>query len=1047
MGHTAGALAEADGWLASTPTSNGPARAALAAVGVAAAWRLGRWEELDGRLAAARGGGQGVGEGTTPPALTAAPALAALGALSTSPPSWAVSGEDAAAAAGVDDDGAWEVRVGGALAALHARDGGRLRRELAAARAALVPALRAASLEASYERAHGAVVRLHMLQEVEDAAALLVASRGAGALEAVTGGAARGAAAAAAAAATTTTGPLDRARRLRWGERLAAARPALAAQAPILALRIQLARLAGSPADAGGACLALAALSRAGGHMEAAAAAALEASALGAPGAALERARLLWDRDAPTRALALLREECAALDASRGGATPAQPTPPEARRREAEALLQLGRWSAEAGQGTFADVSDLFKRAIGLAPRGSPVGAEANFHYGAYLDALAADAKARQGGTAGAERVGGGGSAGAGASAAAAPPNSRTDRLSGRSRIPLGEDIPFVEITGAALRHYGAAVGLGSDHAAQALPRLLTAFFEVGSRCVAVPRPPSPRERAARSEVLAGMQGLVKALPMRAWLPALPQLTSRVCHPHPETQGVARHLLTRVAAAYPHQSLWALAAVAKSAVPARAEAAAAILASAKRHAQPGRQEAARRLHAAFAALCDQLIRLCHHAPAGRARSFSVRRDFAALARLTPLGIVVPVSAALAAAPAACEGGLGEEGGDAAAASPVVSIAGFGDEVTLLVSLQRPKRLTLIGSDGRAYGFLAKPKDDLRKDARMMEVAGVANALFAREPAASRRGLRLRRFAVQPLAEDCGLVEWVSATATLRTCCQEVLEADGAYSARSTNPQIKAWYDEATGPEGAGSPARRKVEWLERVLGALPPRLHAWYAAAFRDPAAWHAARLALARGAAAWSIVGHVVGLGDRHGENVLLCGRAGEVVHVDFSCLFDKGLTLEKPEVVPFRLTQNIIDAFGLAGVEGAFRPAAEATLAALRAHRETLLSVLETFVHDPLVEWSRGAAAAAALSIGGRNAAAAAGGGGGGGAGGEADNPQTQDAMATMRGRLTGTLLGVRSAPCLPLAVPGQVARLIDEATDRGNLADMYIWWMAWF
>jgi serine/threonine-protein kinase ATR len=107
-------------------------------------------------------------------------------------------------------------------------------------------------------------------------------------------------------------------------------------------------------------------------------------------------------------------------------------------------------------------------------------------------------------------------------------------------------------------------------------------------------------------------------------------------------------------------------------------------------------------------------------------------------------------------------------------------------------------------------------------------------------------------------------------------------------------------------------------------------------------------------------------------------------------------------------------------------------------------LLSVLETFVHDPLVEWSRGAAVAAALavggSVGGRQAAAAA-------AAAEADNPQAQDAMATMRGRLTGTLLGVRSTPCLPLAVPGQVARLIDEATDRGNLADMYIWWMAWF
>ena len=32
------------------------------------------------------------------------------------------------------------------------------------------------------------------------------------------------------------------------------------------------------------------------------------------------------------------------------------------------------------------------------------------------------------------------------------------------------------------------------------------------------------------------------------------------------------------------------------------------------------------------------------------------------------------------------------------------------------------------------------------------------------------------------------------------------------------------------------------------------------------------------------------------------------------------------------------------------------------------------------------------------------------------------------------------------LPLTVNGQVHRLIEEATDKSNLASMYIWWMAW-
>ena len=61
-------------------------------------------------------------------------------------------------------------------------------------------------------------------------------------------------------------------------------------------------------------------------------------------------------------------------------------------------------------------------------------------------------------------------------------------------------------------------------------------------------------------------------------------------------------------------------------------------------------------------------------------------------------------------------------------------------------------------------------------------------------------------------------------------------------------------------------------------------------------------RLTFARSAAVWSMVGHIVGLGDRHGENLLIDTTSGECVHVDFDCLFDKGLLLSRPEIVPFR-------------------------------------------------------------------------------------------------------------------------------------------------
>ena len=45
------------------------------------------------------------------------------------------------------------------------------------------------------------------------------------------------------------------------------------------------------------------------------------------------------------------------------------------------------------------------------------------------------------------------------------------------------------------------------------------------------------------------------------------------------------------------------------------------------------------------------------------------------------------------------------------------------------SLVAPKKITFRGDDGRDYSFLAKPKDDLRRDARFMDMNFLLNKLF------------------------------------------------------------------------------------------------------------------------------------------------------------------------------------------------------------------------------------------------------------------------------------------------------------------------------
>jgi len=49
------------------------------------------------------------------------------------------------------------------------------------------------------------------------------------------------------------------------------------------------------------------------------------------------------------------------------------------------------------------------------------------------------------------------------------------------------------------------------------------------------------------------------------------------------------------------------------------------------------------------------------------------------------------------------------------------------------------------------------------------------------------------------------------------------------------------------------------------------------------------------------------------------------------------------------------MIDGLGITGYEGIFLKVCEITLSVLRTHKETLMTVLETFIHDPLVEWTK--------------------------------------------------------------------------------------------
>ena len=181
------------------------------------------------------------------------------------------------------------------------------------------------------------------------------------------------------------------------------------------------------------------------------------------------------------------------------------------------------------------------------------------------------------------------------------------------------------------------------------------------------------------------------------------------------------------------------------------------------------------------------------------------------------------------------------------------------------------------------------------------------------------------------------------------------------------------------------------------------------------------ARTAYVRTCGVMSIVGYILGLGDRHCENILFDVTNGENVHVDFNCLFNAGEKFAVPEKVPFRLTHNMVHAMGPLGIEGPFRKTCEVTLRVMRAQQQTLMSVLRPFIYDPLLTWKKSAQTD----------------------GTERTDSDAMNNVQNIEDRLKGHVKIDKKTSSIPLSTEGQVNFVIKEATDMNNLAPMYPGW----
>ena len=284
-------------------------------------------------------------------------------------------------------------------------------------------------------------------------------------------------------------------------------------------------------------------------------------------------------------------------------------------------------------------------------------------------------------------------------------------------------------------------------------------------------------------------------------------------------------------------------------------------------------------------------------------------------------------------------------------TPVVTITGFHPVVSIIPSKQRPRKLRMTGSDGVHYSFLLKGHEDLRQDERVMQLFGLINNLLLANPQTANKHLRIQRFAVIPLSPNSGLIGWVPHCDTMNALIKEYrATVEPKIPVDSENQILEKQY-----PEYPQLMVIQKIEVFKLMTARFDGKDLAnimW----LKSPSSevWLDRRTNYIRSLAVMSMAGYILGLGDRHPSNIMIDRYSGHVVHIDFGDCFETAMLREKhPEKVPFRLTRMVINAMEVSGIEGTFRTTCNQVLEVLRENRDSLMAVLEAFVHDPLINW----------------------------------------------------------------------------------------------
>lgn len=285
----------------------------------------------------------------------------------------------------------------------------------------------------------------------------------------------------------------------------------------------------------------------------------------------------------------------------------------------------------------------------------------------------------------------------------------------------------------------------------------------------------------------------------------------------------------------------------------------------------------------------------------------------------------------------------------------VTISSFDENVVPMQSLRVPIRVVIRGSDERDHKYLVKWGEDLRTDQRMQQAFTLMNSLYSSSPLCAHSSIQpsLDTYVVVPLSLEVGILKWVESTFPLKEFIKNSFRVGDAKKYKDAFIAYDTGRSWELGRKQVAD--KEVVKKFTSVVNMLPwAILRRSLMSLASSSEGFFSLRSMFANSYATMCVSHWLLGVGDRHCGNTLITLKTGRAVGIDFGHHFESSVQfLPIPELMPFRLSPQIVNALQPLGPAGMMKDVMVAVLGTLQESRHVILAALETFVKEPTQDW----------------------------------------------------------------------------------------------